>query len=669
MTNQTFQDLAHSADLDHAQKLASSQATKALIDRIRHHCVEDGLPIEAITSKPLDSDIENYVVDAESFLLEGYATEAELVLVAASFLHPEAQSAVSRVAQLYESQQRYDKTVLFAKSLLQAKGQDSEAAYQLSFALFMLGHSDEALEFLLPYYVCDPSQRVSRLIGLILKSLGRAHEAIEVLEVVAESNPSEIFTLRALIELYNELGMYQKCLDILHGMPKEIADANTKQQEAIIYRHMGEVDLSIAKYAEIIRESNISIDARWPQCFNFSIAGSKHARDLLLTSQEYWSRSGFLEPDSIQQSTHLTVKASKKIRIGFLTGDLGDHVVSRFLTPLLRCRSLDEIHVSLLSTTRRFEDKAEDIVSMADCAISLQGLSISCARSSIQSKDLDVIVDTNGFTSNSGLQILGHRCAPVQCHYIGYHATTGLKTIDYFLGDPITTPNEFQWQFTERLIQIPRLWIAYDPRIEFPEALAKAKRDSPVFGAFSQVAKINSLTLQYWGAAMMAAPDSILVLKDRGVQCPSIRKRIEETLEQLGVNPNRIYFFGPVGSHLDHLDCYNAIDIALDTTPWSGATTAFEALGMGVPLIAICGETTSGRMSTSVVSAAGRNDLIANSIDDFARIASKLANNYKQIRADKSTMQQDIRSGILFDEQRISRDFYGTIRQLTKGLV
>ena len=301
---------------------------------------------------------------------------------------------------------------------------------------------------------------------------------------------------------------------------------------------------------------------------------------------------------------------------------------------------------------------------MADKAVALQELSLDDARSCLQDMDLDIILDTNGFTQHSGLGILGQRCAPVQGHYIGYHATTGLKTIDYFLGDAITTPNEFQWQYTEKLVQIPRLWIAYDSQIEFPLAMSKSTRDSPVFGSFSQVAKLNSTTLQYWSAAMRAVPTSILAVKDKGVQCDTTRKRIEDTMEQHGVDPDRIYFFGPVGSQLDHLDSYNAIDIALDTTPWSGATTAFEALGMGVPLVAICGDTTSGRMSTSVVSAAGRSDWIARTPDEFARIAAELANDYLQIRRNKSAMQKEIRAGILFNEQRICRDFYATIEQL-----
>jgi len=69
-------------------------------------------------------------------------------------------------------------------------------------------------------------------------------------------------------------------------------------------------------------------------------------------------------------------------------------------------------------------------------------------------------------------------------------------------------------------------------------------------------------------------------------------------------------------------------------------------------------------MSSSVVGAAGLGYLIAHSKEEFASTVADLARDYRQIRENKAAMQQRIRSGILFDEKRICRDFFATIDKL-----
>lgn len=664
MKNERLELLASQISLEGITILTGANRSTKLLEQIVLSC-KAGTNIEPSMSEiASDEEVEQYLQDADALLNANRALEAELLLIGVTILSSHRSSAIAKLAALYESQSRYIHTIAFTQEILGRRGQNTEAAYQLAFALYKTERHDEALEYILPYYICDPSQRITRLCGLLLKSLGRAGDAIDVLTSAIDSDPADLFSLHALSEIYDALGMRQKSLDILNKLPDQTGDSKTLLHKAIIYRHKGELECSIRFLSKAIAEKPSFVDALWVQCFNYSIGGIKYAQDLLTASRRHWTASGYLDLNTITPSPRTHSAANKPIRLGFLTSDIGDHVVSRFLTPLLRSYDQQRFFIALLSTARRFEASATTITSMVDLAVPLQDLSLSEVRTCLQELNLDIILDTNGFTSNSGLAILGQRCAPIQGHYIGYHATTGLRTIDYFLGDSITTPSEMQWQYTEKLVQIPQLWMAYDPEVEFPAATSKSTRDSPVFGAFSQVTKINSLTLEYWSAALLAAPDSILAIKDKGVLCDATRKRIEDTIEQYGVDPDRVYFFGPVGSQLDHLDSYNAIDIALDTTPWSGATTAFEALGMGVPLVAICGDTTSGRMSTSVVSAAGKSHWIAHSKEDFARIAAELAEDYQNLRESKASMQKEIRSGILFDEQRICRDVYATIERL-----
>lgn len=664
MKNEQLTALALKTELARANKVISDKQTLDLLAKAKYYC-EKGNEIDTVL--PViegESEVQDYLRHAEILVNSGCPMEAELLLMAVAILSPIRSGAVAKLAALHEAQTAYSRTVSFTQQLLEEKGPDTEVAYQLSFALYKMGRPDEALEYILPYHIFDPSQRIARLCGLLLKSLGKLGEAIDALTAALELNPKDSYTLRPLAEIYANIGMYEQSLETQRKIPEELREDSDRAHESIVYRLMGELDRAIECGNKARKQDPNSTNTLWVQCFNYSISSLLHSQDLLESSRLFWELTK-RKQSSAHPIKHPSSKVrTDKLRVAILSSDIGDHVVSRFITPILRHYKKDKYHVTLLSTVRRFEEKAAEIATYADAAISLQGLNANEIHACIEEAQPDIIIETNGFTSNSGIALLSQRCAPVQCHYIGYHATTGLDTIDYFLGDAVTVPREFQSQYTEKLVQIPSLWMAYDATIEFPPAASTAQRDCLVMGCFSQVAKINQSTLEYWAAAMTAAPESVLVIKDKGLNCQSTCKRIVHSLEALGVNPDRIYLFGPVASHFEHLDAYNAIDVALDTTPWSGATTAFEALGMGVPLIAICGDTTSGRMSTSVVSAAGMSHLIAHSKDDFGRIASELAQDYQKIRKNKTALQQQVRSGVLFDEGRICRDFFKTIDQL-----
>jgi predicted O-linked N-acetylglucosamine transferase (SPINDLY family) len=647
-----------------AQGIAIDSFTLDFLVNFTQAVSENGYPFETQDAALGGDEVELCLLQVAKLVDQNLFATAEILLLGILNCNPMSEEAMLALANINEKNNDYAKTVEYACALAPKALYNNEIGYQHAFALHRLGRQDEAIEIILPSLVCANSTRIARLYGLILKSFGQLADAIQVLEGVIKDSPSDIYSIRALSEIYSEIGMYQKSFEVLDTIPPKIMEEGDKLGRSLLYRLMGELDLAIQTNADAIREFPQCSNALWTQCFNYSISSSGYVGDLLATSQKFWSMKRNEQPATRQTILDFANRQKKKLKIAILSSDIGEHVVSRFLAPILRCYDRKKYHISLLSTHRRFEDMASRLVEYADSAISLNELSGDDLLQCFDHIQADVIIETNGFTRNSGIALLMNRLAPVQCHYIGYHATTGLDTVDYFLGDSVTAPEELQYQYTEKLVQIPTLWMGYDSTIEFPPASSTAQRESPVLGSFSQISKINSCTLKYWAAALNSVPNSILVIKDRGCHCPVSCRRIKDTLESMGIDKARIYLFGPVASHFDHLDAYNAIDIALDTTPWSSATTAYEALGMGVPLVAICGDTTSGRMSTSVVTAAGLGNLVAHSQAEFAQIVAKLSKDYRQIRKDKRAMQGRIRSGILFDEQRICKDFFATIDSL-----
>jgi predicted O-linked N-acetylglucosamine transferase (SPINDLY family) len=344
------------------------------------------------------------------------------------------------------------------------------------------------------------------------------------------------------------------------------------------------------------------------------------------------------------------------VRVGILSGDIGGHVVGGFLAAFLENYDHDKLHIELLSMQRRYESRSEELIAFADGAMTLEGLLDPQARELLRSRKYDIILETSAYTRHGGIRLLAQRCAPVQCHYIGYHATTALPGMDYFIGDQLTADPAFQDQFSEQLWQLPRPWLAYPKHQIFPAAEQLAATDLPVLGAFSQVGKIRAETLSFWGAALKKVPDSLLLIKDRCTVDPSVCQRITDVLaKEHDVDPQRLRFLPLMGEWNDHVDCYNILDVALDTTPWSSATTGFEALAMGAPLVAIKGGCTAARMSTSLVEGLGRPEWVARTPDEFAAIVADLCSDLPALRAGKQERQLQAQNSILFDGKDLAQ--------------
>ena len=93
-----------------------------------------------------------------------------------------------------------------------------------------------------------------------------------------------------------------------------------------------------------------------------------------------------------------------------------------------------EVFVYAMNRADSFTEKVRNAV---DVFRNLSQLSAEEAARSIYRDGIDILVDLAGHTAGRTLPILAYRPAPVQISGIGYFASTGLPTADYFLADPV----------------------------------------------------------------------------------------------------------------------------------------------------------------------------------------------------------------------------------------
>ena len=102
---------------------------------------------------------------------------------------------------------------------------------------------------------------------------------------------------------------------------------------------------------------------------------------------------------------------------------------------------------------------------------------------------------------------------------------------------------------------------------------------------------------------------------------------------------------------------YNTIDLALDTFPYNGVTTTFEALWMNVPVVVLKGYNFNSRCGESIIANSKLDYLISSNTDEYIQKAINLSYNKKKLMELRKQLYDRVLSTPLFDTQRFSKNF------------
>jgi len=144
------------------------------------------------------------------------------------------------------------------------------------------------------------------------------------------------------------------------------------------------------------------------------------------------------------------------------------------------------------------------------------------------------------------------------------------------------------------------------------------------FGAFNRITKISDVALAVWARVLHNAPDAKLLMKDGAYDEPQMRDLMRQRFVTQGINGERIDFLGS-SPREQHLAAFAKTDVALDPFPQNGGVSTWEALHMGVPVVAKLGHTAPSRLSGAILTSVGMRDWVAESADDYVALAVKFA--------------------------------------------
>jgi protein O-GlcNAc transferase len=332
----------------------------------------------------------------------------------------------------------------------------------------------------------------------------------------------------------------------------------------------------------------------------------------------------------------------QKKRVGFISADFREHPVGYLFAGLLE--QLDRNKVETYGFSLCHGDGSElykRFKSTFDNYITCEDKNSSEIAEIIKQLEIDVLIDLNGYTSGSRLEILAMRPAPVQMTYLGFPGTLGLPYIDYLIADWHTVPSSSDGFYAEKVLRLSSCYLPRDLGV-LPAASTSPRTDFElpdgafVFCSFNHEYKITPPIFKIWMDLLKEVEGSVLWLMRLS---EDTQTNLCHSARSHGVDPTRLIFAKRVPRIEDHLARYRHVDLCLDTFPYNGHTTTSDALFMGVPVVTLAGSSFASRVATSLLYDVGLSDqLSCTSLTAYKGCAMQLATQQSYMNEIRKTL-------------------------------
>lgn len=366
----------------------------------------------------------------------------------------------------------------------------------------------------------------------------------------------------------------------------------------------------------------------------------------------------FIPSDMVE----LSREKNKKIRLGFISSEiLKKHSITYFLETIFKNYNKDKFEIYLFLDNEIEDENTNEFKILVDKFINVSNLEDIEVFNLIRRNNIDIMFDITGVTLSNRVSLFKNRLAPKQISWLGYCNTSGLENMDYLISDKNLIYEEEKKDYSEKILYLPHIWNCHSGlnSIRSPSDPPYLKEKNITFGSFNNFNKINDKVISVWSQILLKVKNSKLILKS---SLKIEKSFLKKEFEKYGVIDSVVFL--EKRKLKSHYNLYKKIDIALDTFPYNGVTTTFEALAMGVPVITMKGYNFNSRCGESIIKNLGIEDLIANNEDDYILKSQKMANDKDKLLELRKNIFNISHETPLFDTKQFSKDFFGILEKI-----
>ena len=270
--------------------------------------------------------------------------------------------------------------------------------------------------------------------------------------------------------------------------------------------------------------------------------------------------------------------------------------------------------------------------------------------------EIDIAIDLNGYTAKSRPGIFAYRAAPIQIHFWGSTNSMGTDSIDYYIGEDLGIPKEYEHGYSESIIRLPH-WVQAKYNTEAVSDLPMTRADMGlpeqdfVFCCFHNSYKISSVEFDIWMRLLNKVSGSVLwILKSN----KWMEQNLRQEAQKRGIPAERLVFAEKV-PHPVHLARQRLADLLLDTFNVNAGVTAGDALWVGLPMVTKLGKGFAARVGGSLLKAIGMPELITETEHEYEALILDLATNPERLASIKRKLADNRLSKPLFNTELFTK--------------
>jgi len=659
----------HHLEQDPGDRRVTSRVAYLLGNRGKHQDVLD-LLLPVYEEGTEDADICNNIGSA--LILLGRLDEAEPYILKAYDLDPSRWEFNANVAGLHVANERLDAAATLFEALKAQYPDNPQPATDLALVYMRQGRVDDAEKEIAAITEAHPDHDPAWVaLGILYTSKvnyrGAAEayrKAIAANPVNAHANSNLALVLKSLNDLDEATFHARKAINVAGYSPLHFSNPFQVFHAACDYEGIRELG-ELRQLVDSVPATSL------PGCvFDLMVhAGDAPTSRWVAGVNRRWGE--VLEESAARNPLPPMPQWAKhdKVRVGFLSSDLRDHSVGKHIAPLLQAYDRDRLEVYGYSAWDVGEDKVHQALSqlMNGELRTVANLPAREVAEIIRGDEIDILFELNGHTLGSRLDVIPYRPAPVQIEWLGFPFTTGLKDLDYFLLDEHVAPLDRSLMI-EKPLMMPESWTTFGgyPNMPITETLPLDANGHITFGTLNSPYKLTPDTIAAWARVMQAVPDSRMMIVRADVVSRVLCANIANEFGKHGINSERLGFFDNRSQKISHLDCYNFIDMTMDTFPVTGGTTTCDAMWMGVPVVTLTGPSYHQRISHALLSHVGLQELSTSSVDEFMQRSVDLASDPDSLRFLRQNLRSTLQQSYLCDGPRYAKHFCDVMENVAR---